>query len=114
MVTTGSSNSDGKHWMSREKHDEATQMVHDSREQVVSKGARTFDRKWSKWRGRHPAATNLNSQFDRETSSARSFDFIQTTSPQIVVWYNPYKGFQLCSLVRCETQVGSRSQQQNH
>ncbi|KAJ1361021.1 hypothetical protein KIN20_020173, partial [Parelaphostrongylus tenuis] len=58
-------------------------MVHDSREQVVSKGARTFDRKWSKWRGRHPAATNLNSQFDRETSSARSFDFIQTTSPQI-------------------------------
>ncbi|KAJ1370381.1 hypothetical protein KIN20_032093 [Parelaphostrongylus tenuis] len=59
-------------------------MVHDSREQVVSKGARTFDRKWSKWRGRHPAATNLNSQFDRETSSARSFDFIQTTSPQII------------------------------
>ncbi|KAJ1361045.1 hypothetical protein KIN20_020200 [Parelaphostrongylus tenuis] len=51
-------------------------MVLDSREQVISKGARIFDRKWSKWRGWHPAATNLNSQFDREISSARLFGII--------------------------------------
>ncbi|KAJ1362311.1 hypothetical protein KIN20_021831 [Parelaphostrongylus tenuis] len=49
------------------------------------RGSRTLDRKWSEWRGRHPAATNLNSQFDHGASSERSFDFIRTTSPRTVL-----------------------------
>ncbi|KAJ1374194.1 SUMO1 sentrin specific peptidase 1 [Parelaphostrongylus tenuis] len=49
------------------------------------RGSRTLDRKWSKCRGRHPAASNLNNQSDPGAPSERSFDFIQTTQPQIVI-----------------------------
>ncbi|KAJ1349570.1 hypothetical protein KIN20_005161 [Parelaphostrongylus tenuis] len=45
----------------------------------------TLDRKWSKWRGRHPAATNLSTQFDRRASFERSSDLTPTTSPQFIV-----------------------------
>ncbi|KAJ1362411.1 hypothetical protein KIN20_021945 [Parelaphostrongylus tenuis] len=61
----------------------ATQMVHDLREQMVSQGFADLRQKWFKWLGWHPAATDLNSQFDHRASSDRSFDFIQTTTPQI-------------------------------
>ncbi|KAJ1366491.1 hypothetical protein KIN20_027168 [Parelaphostrongylus tenuis] len=47
----------------------ATQMIHDLREQVISQRFEDLRQKWSKWRGRHPAAANLNSQFDRRASS---------------------------------------------
>ncbi|KAJ1347817.1 hypothetical protein KIN20_002983 [Parelaphostrongylus tenuis] len=40
--------------------------------------------KWSKWRGRNPAATNLNRQFDRRASSERSPDLTRTTSPHFI------------------------------
>ncbi|KAJ1366208.1 hypothetical protein KIN20_026808 [Parelaphostrongylus tenuis] len=48
-------------------------------------GSRTLDRKWSKWRWPHPAATNLNRQFNRRASSERSSDLTRTTSPQFIV-----------------------------
>ncbi|KAJ1364248.1 hypothetical protein KIN20_024299 [Parelaphostrongylus tenuis] len=63
----------------------ATELVHDLREQMISQRFEELRQKWSKWRGRHPAATDLNNQFDRRASSERSFDFIRTTSPQIVI-----------------------------
>ncbi|KAJ1349903.1 hypothetical protein KIN20_005579 [Parelaphostrongylus tenuis] len=47
------------------------------------RGSKTLDKKWSKWRGPHPAAANLNSHCGRLTLSTRPFDFTRTTSPQI-------------------------------
>ncbi|KAJ1368536.1 hypothetical protein KIN20_029684 [Parelaphostrongylus tenuis] len=60
-------------------------MVHDLREQVVPHRFEDLRQKWSKCRGRHPAVTKLNRQFDRRASSERSSDLTLTTSPQFIV-----------------------------
>ncbi|KAJ1363073.1 hypothetical protein KIN20_022837 [Parelaphostrongylus tenuis] len=69
---------------SRSSAASVTQMVHDLREQWYRRGSRTLDRKWAKWRGRHPAANRLNRHFDRRASSERSSDLTRTTSPQFI------------------------------
>ncbi|KAJ1357245.1 hypothetical protein KIN20_015347 [Parelaphostrongylus tenuis] len=64
---------------------QVTQMVHDLREQVVPQRFEDLRQKMVQVARRHPAATNLNRQFDRRASSERSSDLTRTTSPQFIV-----------------------------
>ncbi|KAJ1363072.1 hypothetical protein KIN20_022836 [Parelaphostrongylus tenuis] len=41
------------------------------RPRIQAGASGTLHKKWSKWPERHPPAINLNTQFDRRTSSER-------------------------------------------